>query len=95
MDDRDVDASEITVEVVNSEVTLSGTVDDRWQKRRAEDIADAVTGVTEVANNIRLSRQERGQDSHVMSGQGTSGLRSSSSPASGSSEATNPTTSAV
>jgi osmotically-inducible protein OsmY len=95
MDDRDVDASEITVEVVNGEVTLSGTVDDRWQKRRAEDIADAVTGVTEVANNIRLSRQERGQDSHVMSGRGTSGLRSSSSPASGSSEATNPTTSAV
>ena len=39
-DDWLVDATEIEVAVVNSEVTLSGTVDGREQRRRAEDIAE-------------------------------------------------------
>jgi hypothetical protein len=95
MDDPDIDATEVTVEVAKGEVTLTGTVADRWQKRRAEDIADSVPGVCEVANNIRLSRHEPGQDSRLTSGQTTSGIQSSSSPASGSSKATKPTNSAV
>jgi osmotically-inducible protein OsmY len=95
MDDSDVDASDVTVEVAGGEVRLSGTVEDRWQKRRAEDIAEHVSGVSEVTNNIRLSRLERGQDSQLLSGQSTSGMRSSPSPASGSSKANKPTTSAV
>jgi len=52
-DDSFLDASGIEVEVNGSEVTLSGTVDSRYSKHRAEDIAEDVTGVTHVQNNLR------------------------------------------
>src|SRR5690606_23118505 len=44
-DDPMVDASDITVQVRDGEVTLTGTVEDRRQKRRAEDIVEDVPGV--------------------------------------------------
>lgn len=50
-----VDASEIEVSVAEGEVTLSGTVDSRRTKRRAEDCADSVTGVKHVQNNLRYT----------------------------------------
>lgn len=50
-----VDASEIEVSVAEGEVTLSGTVEDRRSKRRAEDVADDVTGVKHVQNNLRYT----------------------------------------
>lgn len=53
-DDGWVDASNIEVEVKDREVTLSGTVDSRSAKRRAEDIAEAVSGVVNVQNNLRV-----------------------------------------
>lgn len=53
-DDSFLDASEIEVEVKGSEVTLSGTVDSRYSKHRAEDLAEDVTGVTDVQNNLRV-----------------------------------------
>ena len=53
-DDPYVDASEIDVTVSNGEVTLSGSVDNRQARRRAEDIAEQVSGVTYVQNNIRV-----------------------------------------
>lgn len=56
MVDDDVDASEIEVEVQGGVVTLNGTVHDRHAKRLAEDIADAVRGVKDVQNNIRVTR---------------------------------------
>jgi BON domain len=56
-DDPYVDASEIEVNVSGSEVTLSGTVDSREARRRAEDIAESVGGVTHVQNNLRVQRQ--------------------------------------
>ena len=52
-----LDASNIEVEVSGTEVTLSGTVNSKENKRRAEDIADSVSGVTKVQNNIRVSRE--------------------------------------
>jgi hypothetical protein len=55
-DAADVDASEIEVNVANGEVTLSGTVRDRDQKRRSEDVAESVPGIHEVRNNLRVSR---------------------------------------
>ncbi len=54
-DDWLVDATEIEVAVLNGEVTLSGTVDRREQRRRAEDVAESVSGVKHVQNNIRVS----------------------------------------
>jgi osmotically-inducible protein OsmY len=53
-DDPFIDASEIDVTVTNGEVTLSGTVDERSSKRRAEDIAENVSGVKNVENRIRV-----------------------------------------
>jgi hypothetical protein len=53
-DDHHVDASDIEVDVKNGEVTLTGTVDSRFTKRRAEDIADSVTGVKDVENRIKI-----------------------------------------
>ena len=52
--DRFVDASDIDVVVKRGEVTLTGAVDSRLARRRAEDIADAVLGVTHVQNNLRV-----------------------------------------
>lgn len=57
-DSWDVDASEIEVTVSNGEVTLSGTVQDREQKRRAEDLVEALSGVREVNNQLRVTRTQ-------------------------------------
>ncbi len=54
MDDPWVDASGIEVTVENGEVTLSGTVDSRDSKRRAEDVAERAGGVKDVQNNLRV-----------------------------------------
>jgi osmotically-inducible protein OsmY len=53
-DDPHIDASHIEVSVKEGEATLAGTIFRREDKRRAEDIADAVSGVTHVQNNLRL-----------------------------------------
>ena len=58
-DDPDIDASEIEVGVRDGEVTFEGTVGDRAQRRRAEDIAERVPGVTHVQNNLRLGPRDR------------------------------------
>jgi hypothetical protein len=46
------------VTVDNGEVTLSGAVSDRSDKRRAEDLIEQVSGVRDVHNHLRVSRQE-------------------------------------
>jgi hypothetical protein len=42
---------------------LSGTVDSRDAKRRAEDCAEAVSGVRHVQNNLRIQQAGAGQGS--------------------------------
>jgi hypothetical protein len=73
-DDPYIDATEIDVTVSNAEVTLTGTVDHRSTKRRAEDIAEAVSGVRNVENRIRV-----GQISDVRSPEKDTGTTSSQS----------------
>lgn len=51
---HDIDATDIDVQVQGGEVTLTGTVTDRRQKRMAEDIAEEVRGVRDVHNQIRV-----------------------------------------
>jgi hypothetical protein len=51
-----LDASSIEVQVVAGEVTLLGFIPTRPQKRLAEDLADSVSGVKEVHNQLRLSQ---------------------------------------
>ncbi|CAN7768116.1 BON domain-containing protein [Ensifer sp. NM-2] len=53
-DDGWLDVSDIEVVVSSGEVTLTGLVSSRQDKRRAEDCADAVTGVSHVQNNLRV-----------------------------------------
>lgn len=55
----DIDASDIEVRCESGKVTLEGTVDHRWMKHRAEDIADACAGVKDVDNRISV-RSARG-----------------------------------
>jgi osmotically-inducible protein OsmY len=62
-DDPHVDASEIEVRVENREVTLSGTVNSRFEKRHAEDIAESVSGVAHVQNNLRVQQAGAGGSS--------------------------------
>ena len=59
----EIDASEIEVNVRNGEVTLTGTVDDRQTKRMIEDLAEEVSGVREVHNQIRVQRGDSRQTS--------------------------------
>jgi osmotically-inducible protein OsmY len=57
-----IDASDIDVRVQNGEVTMEGSVNDRWAKRTAEDVAENVFGVKEVHNQIRVTQSAFGQD---------------------------------
>ncbi len=60
-DDHALDASDIEVSVSDREVTLSGEVDSKQAKRRAEDCADSCSGVEHVQNNLRVkSRSDDG-----------------------------------
>jgi len=73
-DDPQVDASDINVAVSSCEVTLTGTVKDRWQKRRAEDIAENVSGVKNVENRIKV-----GSSANTNTGSPSTNMGSSSS----------------
>ncbi|CAO3422656.1 BON domain-containing protein [Azospirillum doebereinerae] len=72
-DDSYIDASEIDVTVSKGEVTLSGTVNHRSAKRRAEDIAESISGVTHVQNNLRV-RQDTGAFGGSSTGAGASAM---------------------
>lgn len=58
-EDGQLDASDIEVKVADGVVTLSGEVESREAKRRAEDLADAITGVKEVQNQLRLQQEKQ------------------------------------
>jgi osmotically-inducible protein OsmY len=57
--DPDVDATDIEVMVADGRVILTGTVDDRRTKRLAEIDAEEVWGVTDVDNQLRVTRGDR------------------------------------
>lgn len=63
-----VDASEVDVRVQDAEVTLTGTVQDRREKRMMEDIVERIPGVKDVHNQIRVERERRmGRDDRPQS----------------------------
>ena len=83
-DDDEVDASDISVKVEAGEVTLTGTVVDRFTKRRAENVAADVRGVIDVQNHLSTRKgmlRELGeklagdpdQEHHGHQGSGTRG----------------------
>lgn len=53
-DDPALDASDIEVKVASGEVTLSGQVASRDERRRAEDCAEQISGAKHVQNNLRV-----------------------------------------
>jgi hypothetical protein len=55
-DNPDIDASSIEVDVKNSEVILSGEVNEKYTKHLAEDLVQNVTGVSNVENRIRVNQ---------------------------------------
>ena len=57
----DLDATEIEVSVSDGEVTLTGSIADRDQKFRAENIADSVGGVKDIHNQLRVRRDSSAQ----------------------------------
>lgn len=64
-DDPHVDASNLEVSVKDCEVTLSGTVASREEKRRAEVLAERIRGVKDVHNQLRVA--EPGAGEHMAS----------------------------
>ena len=69
-DDWRVDASDIEVTTSGTEVTLAGTVPNRDQRRRAEDIAESVSG----AREFRLVRVHH-EDGEELRRLGPAGIR--------------------
>jgi hypothetical protein len=59
-DDWRLDASEMEVTVQNGEVMLTGMVRQRDDKRRAEDLVEAIPGVRDVHNNLRVGSWDEG-----------------------------------
>lgn len=60
-DDDRLDATNIEINVKDGEVTLSGFVTNREDKRWAETLAERISGVKEVQNSLRVQDQQRGQ----------------------------------
>lgn len=58
--ERRLDARDIEVDVRGGEVTLRGVVEDRDQKRRAEDLAE-VAGVVDVHNHLTIRGRSMGE----------------------------------
>jgi hypothetical protein len=85
-DDYYIDASDVEVAVQNSEVTLTGTVKSRSDKRRIEDIAESVSGVTNVENRLRVKQYDyttSGATSLTDTSSSTPGTTTSSAAAGG------------
>ncbi len=106
-DSHDVDASDIDVKVSGGEVTLSGQVNSKSEKRRAEDIAESVSGVNNVQNHLRVNQQQQNNSWQTPSSTGsgsntmgsstsntdvTSGMNENKSSTTGSTMATSMTT---
>lgn len=61
-DDGEIDATRIEVSVKGGEVTLTGAIEDRRMKRLAEDCVEAVPGVKDVHNQLRIGEPPIGAD---------------------------------
>jgi hypothetical protein len=66
-----IDAGEVDIRVEGAEVTLTGTVEHRYDKRQIEDIAESIAGVKDVHNQIRVSGAQRSSEPQSSSGLGS------------------------
>lgn len=58
MEDSLVDASNIEIHVKDNGLVLSGTVNSLFEKHRAEELVENVSGIKEVQNNLRVKGQK-------------------------------------
>jgi hypothetical protein len=82
-DHPQVDATGVAVTVKDGEVTLAGLVHGRREKRLAEDLAEQVSGVKHVQNNLRI------HDSNYNAATATAGSTVNAAPAPGSASRSN------
>lgn len=75
MEDPHIDASEVSVQVKNREVTLEGTVEDRRTKYEIEELIEQCGGVKDVKNQLRV----RSRSSESGSQTGLTGLQNNES----------------
>ena len=87
--DGDIDASNIEVSAEDGVIRLTGTVDDRQTKRRAEECVESIYGARDVMNELRVLRQGGQQwqgaqgtqaSQTSQSGQGSQGPQGTSTP---------------
>lgn len=67
-----IDPSEVDIQVSSSEITLTGTVDNRHEKRLIEDLASSVSGVSEVNNRLRVHDAKSSSSDKDTQSRGTS-----------------------
>ncbi len=60
-----LDASDIEVEVKSGDVILTGSVEDRFAKRLAEDLTESVLGVVNIENRIHINQDGEHQQERV------------------------------
>lgn len=53
-----LDAHDINVNVEEGEVTLTGSVNSRKEKRMAEDISESVAGVVDIHNELKINQTQ-------------------------------------
>jgi osmotically-inducible protein OsmY len=58
-EDSMIDATNIEVDVKSGEVFLKGTVKNRQEKRRAEDIIENISGVKNVENHVKVEDEKK------------------------------------
>lgn len=80
-DDPRIDASDVSIEVRDGKVTLTGQVDQRATKHDIEDLVDRCSGVKDIDNRLTVSSASRSGQS----GSGSGGSNFSSSSGGGSS----------
>jgi osmotically-inducible protein OsmY len=68
-DDPNIDASDITIEVNNKVVKLTGTVEDRRVKYLIEDVIEQAGGVRDIDNQLRVQQSGGGQSPQASSSQ--------------------------
>lgn len=92
MQDDSIDATNINVSVSNGEVTLEGTVEQRWMKHRIEDLAERCSGVKDVENKIRVKRTDDSESDRSGSNSNASSTNLSSNGGKSVSTKANPST---
>jgi osmotically-inducible protein OsmY len=54
----DIDASDIEVQVKSGEITLTGSVPDKWMKYSAEDVIENMSHVTDIQNDLYVQSKK-------------------------------------